>query len=100
MLAGNLMWKAGIVVGATEQDLEVVDGLIVLKCSQFFYFPVSFLNLSAPFSHSNPSSLFLFTLSNQALSAFQLLSATQPLCSLTSSQSPLLIQWGISKNTS
>lgn len=99
VLAGNLMWKAGIVVGATEQDLEVVDGLIVLKCSQFFYFPVSFLNLSAPFSHSNPSSLFLFTLSNQALSAFQLLSATQPLCSLTSSQSPLPIQWGISKNT-
>lgn len=78
VLAGNLMWKAGIVVGATEQDLEVVDGLIVLKRSQFFFFPVSFLNLSAPFSHSNLSSLFLFTLSNQALSAFQLLSATQP----------------------
>lgn len=44
---------------------------------QFFFFPVSFLNLSAPFSHSNPSSL-LYSLSPIKLSAFQLLSAIQP----------------------
>jgi len=53
-------------VGATEQDLKI-EGVVVLQCFGASYFSLShrspcltatsFLNLSAPFSHSN---LFFF----------------------------------------
>lgn len=77
MLADNLMWKAGIVVGATEQDLEVVDGPIVLKRSVLFL-PCLLSKFVCPVFPFKSIFSFVFTFSNQALSAFQLLSAIQP----------------------
>lgn len=90
-VAVSFVWKAGTVVGATEQDLKI-DGVVVLQCfgASCFCSPqlsssclaaTSFLNFVCPVFPFK-STLFLFSFYFLlSVSALQLLSAIQ-LCVL------------------
>lgn len=86
LLAVSCSGKQSTAAG-TEQDLEVIDGLLVFHCfgvsflfSAQLFFPCCHLSSKfvCPIFPFRPIFFLLLTFSSQAFSAFQLLPAIQP----------------------